>query len=227
MCAPPGEDQAFCALSGCPPSFPYRGAGGGAGGGSSGPDKLLPRGRTRLGAPAPALQSLFFLLLFIIPAVIALALLLFLRPSPAVPARPRPSRRRRRAPDPPPPPLPGPGAQVGLGHPAPPLRSSPGASGPGKGSARDGSCDGKGEARVVRGAGHNGLGCSGGMLPALSCSLHLGAAPGPCATASSGQSSGAVVPHKILTRFLRVVWSNLALCWVGSIPVNSDGSSGG
>lgn len=122
-------------------------------------------------------------------------------PPPAVPARPR---RRRRAPEPPPPALPGPGAQVGLGHPAallPRSAARQGRRGQGEPLPGIGAAMGKGEARVVGGAEHNGVGCS--QHHPAPCIPGLLRVPAP--QLRPGKSSGVVVPYKILTRFLGVV----------------------
>lgn len=207
----------MCVLSGCPPSSPAVGPGAVLGAAAPAPANSSPAA-----GPAWALPlhrsgdySSSYYLLF------PLLLLLSSSSSSGPPPRSRPVpapaaaalRTRRR------PLLPGPGAQVGLGHPAALLPRSAALRGPrgqGKALAGTGAAMGRGKAewwgRRAQRAGMLGWDAPGIiLLPASSCSLHPRAAPSPCTTASSGRSSGVVVPYKILTRFLRVMWSDLAL----------------
>lgn len=205
--------------------FPYRGAGGGAGGGSSGPGKLLPRGRTRLDAPAPLSGDyspsyyLLFPLLLLLPSSSSSGPPPRSRPVPA----PAAALRTRRRPLPP-----GPGAQVGLGHRDPGERLCRGLGLPWDG----GNLSGVG--RRAQRVGMLGWDApSIILLPASSCSLHhpVPCIPGLCRVPAPqlrlGEAPGLWCPTRSRLVFFGLVWSDLALCWVCSVPVSSDGSWGG
>lgn len=233
-------------LSGCPPLSPTVGPGAVLGAAAPAPANSSPAAGPAWALPLQrsgdysSSYYLLFPLLLLLPSSSSSGPPPRLQPVPAPAAAAAALWTRRR------PLLPGRGAQVGFGHPTALLPRSAALQGrQGQGKALAGI--GKGESRVVlewwdRRAQRAGMlvwdapasSCSQHhsapsiiLLPASSCSLHPGVASSPCSTASSGRSSGVVVPSKILTRFLRVVWSDLALCWVCSVPVNSDGSSGG